>query len=269
MSAQPIGIFDSGLGGLSVWREVRRCLPGESIIYYGDSGRCPYGPRPVAEIVAFSQEITQFLVDQGCKLIVVACNTATGAAIAALRASFSLPFVGMEPAIKPAAIHTRSGVIGVLATRGTFAAAHFQRTRDRHAAHREVVVQEGDGLVELVERGQGDSPTAAALLRRYLDPMLAAGADQIVLGCTHYPFLRPQIEAILAGRATVIDPAPAVARQVGRVLQASGLLAPPAQVPTYRFFSSGDPAEMKALLSSITDPGFSVRIAPPPAQMRD
>lgn len=259
MSAQPIGIFDSGLGGLSVWREVRQLLPQESLVYYGDSGRCPYGARPAAEIVAFSEEITAFLIDQGCKLIVVACNTATGAAIAHLRARFDLPFVGMEPAIKPAAIHTRSGVIGVLATRGTFAAAHFQRTRDRHAAHREVVVREGDGLVELVERGQSDSPEAATLLRTYLEPMLAAGADQVVLGCTHYPFLRPQIEAILGGRAAVIDPAPAVARQVARVLQAGDLLAPAGQVPHYRFFTSGDPAPMAALLQAIGP------LAPPPA----
>ncbi|RMG55904.1 MAG: glutamate racemase [Bacteroidetes bacterium] len=260
MSTQPIGIFDSGLGGLSVWREVQRLLPYESILYYGDSGRCPYGPRPAADIRTFSTEITQYLVAQGCKLIVVACNTATGAAIAHLRAHFPLPFVGMEPAIKPAAIHTLSGVIGVLATRGTFAAAHFQRTRERHASDREVLVQEGDGLVELVESGRAESPEATALLRHYLDPMLAAGADQVVLGCTHYPFLREPIEQILGERARIIDPAPAVARQVVRVLDQAGLLAPAGQEPHYRFVTSGEKPPMEDLLGTILPAGLTYTI---------
>ncbi|GAB4404496.1 MAG: glutamate racemase [Bacteroidia bacterium] len=255
MHSGPIGIFDSGLGGLSVWREVQRLLPDESLIYLGDSGRCPYGPRPHGEILRFSQELSHWLVGQGCKLLVVACNTITGAAIDALRARYPLPFVGMEPALKPAAQQTHSGVIGVLATQGTFAGRHFQRALAHYGSQVEVQVQVGTGLVELVEQGQLDTPAARALLGDYLLPMLARGADQVVLGCTHYPFLRPLIEEILDGRAAIIDPAPAVARQVQRLLHTLDLEAPADQVPMYDFCTTGSVGDLQEFVAAIA-PSF-------------
>ncbi|MDX2283724.1 MAG: glutamate racemase [Bacteroidia bacterium] len=249
MHPGPVGIFDSGLGGLSVWREVRKLLPHEPLIYYADSARCPYGPRPAAEIRQFSGEITRWLLDRGCKLIVVACNTATAAAISWLREQFEVEFVGMEPAVKPAAAHTRTGHIGILATRGTFGGAHFQRAVERFAAGVEVHVQPGDGLVELVEQGRLDGPETEALLRRYLEPMLGAGCDQIVLGCTHYPFLLPAIRRIAGPEVQLIDPAPAVARRVRELLHARGLEAPADAGPLLEAFTSGDPASFASVLS--------------------
>jgi glutamate racemase len=251
MDQRPVGIFDSGLGGLSVWRELRRLMPQERMIYVADSANCPYGPRPAEEIVQLSERIARFLQAEGCKLIVVACNTATASAISHLRAHFDLPFVGMEPAIKPAAQRTRSGRIGVLATRGTFAGAHFHKTRLAHAAHVEVLVQPGDGLVECVERGDLNGPQPRSLLARYLAPMIEAGADQIVLGCTHYPFLRSPMEEILQGRAGLIDPGPAVARRAQELLLQSGAVRQDAQAPEYAFYTSGDPAQLERFLRAV------------------
>ncbi|MEZ4772670.1 MAG: glutamate racemase [Bacteroidia bacterium] len=244
MNPSPIGIFDSGLGGLSVWKEVKIACPSESLIYYADSGNCPYGSRPPEEIIHLSSEITQFLLRKHCKLIVVACNTATAAAIAHLRANFSVPFVGIEPALKPAAQLTKTGHIGVLATRGTFAGAHYQRTKEKFASKVEVHIQIGEGLVELVENNQANTPEAETLVRRYIGPMLDAGVDQIVLGCTHYPFLLPVMERVAGDRANIINPAPAVARQVVSQLEQLGLAAPEENQPEYSFFSSGDSARI-------------------------
>lgn len=251
MNAQAIGIFDSGLGGLSVWQELFQQLPHESVIYVADSGYCPYGSRPQAEIERLSDRIVRFLRGQACKLIVVACNTATAAAIADLRARYDLPFVGMEPAIKPAARATRSGVIGILATRGTFAGQHFQHSRTAYAHDKEVVIQEGQGLVELVERGQTRSLEAYRLLERYLQPMLQAGADQVVLGCSHYPFLRETMQEILAGRAEIVNPAPAVVRQVARLLTIHDLAAPPLRPSTHTFYTTGQLADLQRMVREI------------------
>lgn len=220
----PIGIFDSGLGGLSVWREIVRQHPRESTLYVADQAHIPYGPRSQDEIKTFSYGITRFLLDQGAKLIVVACNTASGAALYALRAGYpNVPFVGMEPAVKPAAEQTQNGIVGVLATPTTFQGNLFKRLVDRFANHIEIHTQVCPGLVEAVEAGHVTSPETRALLQGCLQPLIDANIDHLVLGCTHYPFLRGPIQDILGPGIPLIDPAPAVARQVGRVLYRHGL----------------------------------------------
>ena len=244
---RPIGLFDSGIGGLSIWRELVRRLPNEATIYVADAAYCPYGARPLEEIQARAVAITRFLLKRQCKLIVVACNTASAAALEKLRASFDLPFVGLEPAIKPAALATRSGHVGVLATAGTFRGNLFQNTTRRYAHAVQVYLQVGEGLVEQVEAGQFNGPVTEQRLRQYLEPMLAAGVDQIVLGCTHYPLLMPLIQQIVNGQAEIIDPAPAVASQVIRVLSAqdAGRRQPSAvtadSLAIHRFYTTGQP----------------------------
>ncbi len=208
-----IGIFDSGLGGLSVWLEVIKELPNTSIIYYADSGNCPYGNKSEAEITRLSKACTEFLLEQGCEMIIVACNTATAAAIEILRATYDVPFVGMEPAIKPAALQTQTGNVGVLATKGTLEGRLFNQTKSRYAQDVQVHIQIGEGLVELVENLEMNTPKAKDLLKQYLQPMLANNVDKIVLGCTHYPFLTPMIQQLVPKQVTIINPAPAVARQ--------------------------------------------------------
>lgn len=191
-------MFDSGVGGLSIFQEVTRLLPNESILYFADTLHCPYGEREPSEVAEFSEAITRFLLKKHCKLIVVACNTATAMAIDALRRNFpDVPFVGMEPAIKPAALKSRTKTVGVLATTGTFHGRLFQATRERFAGDVRVLTAVGTGLVELVEAGYGDSPEAEALLRQYLTPMLEVGMDRLVLGCTHYAFLSATIWRVI------------------------------------------------------------------------
>lgn len=218
-----IGIFDSGSGGLSVLKEIRRLLPGERYVYYSDNANCPYGDKSAEFVIGRARAITEHLLSEGAGIIIVACNTATAAAISTLRAEYNVPFIGMEPAVKPAAVATRSGVIGVLATSGTLAASKYLETRDRYADDVKVVEHVGRGFVELVERGELDGPHAEAVVRESLSPLLDAGADTIVLGCTHYPFLRDVIERIAGTSVRIIDPAPAVARQVVKVLEEKGI----------------------------------------------
>ena len=256
MHAAPIGIFDSGLGGLSVWREAVKLLPNHSIEYVSDNAWCPYGPRPAEEVIVRTKAISRFLLQQGCGIIVVACNTATAAAIDALRQTFSIPFVGMEPAVKPAVLHSKSGVVGVLATRGTFQGRLYQETSQRFAADVRVMEQVGDGLVELIEQGLIDSPQMQKLLRTYIEPMMEANADHLVLGCTHYPFLIPAIRQIVGDRMAIVDPAPAVARQLCAVLeQTQGrdvLLDPPSGgSPHYRFYATGSATNLQACYCAI------------------
>lgn len=237
MNDAPIGIYDSGLGGLTVWREVRRALPGESLLYLGDGKNCPYGSRPREEVCALADAAVGSLVAEGCKLIVVACNTATAAAIDFLRAKYSpLPIVGMEPAVKPACLATRSGVVGVLATERSLDGELFRRTAERYGRGVEVVAAPGRGFVELVESDREQTPEAEACVRAAVGEMLARGADQIVLGCTHYPFLLPVLERVVAGRGvTIVDPSPAVARRVVQLLDAGRLRAGTAHRPEYGF----------------------------------
>ena len=207
----PIGVFDSGLGGLTVWREVRRALPAESLVYLGDGKNCPYGSRPREEVRRLADEAVAFLVAQGCKLVVVACNTATAAAIDFLREKYApMPIVGMEPAVKPACLATRSGVVGVLATERSLDGELFRRTAARYGDGVDLVTAPGRGFVELVENDLEATPEAEATVRAAVAEMLEHGADQIVLGCTHYPFLLPVLERVVAGRGvTVVDPSPA------------------------------------------------------------
>lgn len=242
MNDNPIGVYDSGLGGLTVWRELRRALPRESLVYLGDGKNCPYGSRPAEEIRTLADRAVATLLDAGCKLVVVACNTATAAAIDFLRAKYSsTPIVGMEPAVKPACLNTRSGVVGVLATARSLEGDLFRRTAARYAEGVEVVAAVGEGFVELVEQDREQTPEAEACVRRAMEEMLRRGADQVVLGCTHYPFLMPLFERIVAGHGvTVIDPSPAVARHVARLLDHYGLRAGENYAPQYRFLTFGD-----------------------------
>jgi len=222
-NCNPVGIFDSGAGGLTVLSELVKLMPGESYIYFADSANCPYGSKPAEEIVKLSDKITQFLISKGCKIIVVACNTATAAAIDHLRASYSIPFIGMEPAIKPASLNTKTKSIGVLATAGTFKGRLYIETSRRYATDVNVCYQVGEGLVELVEAGKANSPEAEELLHRYIDPMVDCNIDQLVLGCTHYPFLKPVLKRILPNHITIVDPAPAVALHAKRVAENQSL----------------------------------------------
>lgn len=233
----PIGVYDSGLGGLTVWREIRRMLPGESLVYLGDGANCPYGSRPREEVRALADAAVARLVGMGCKMVVVACNTATAAAIDFLREKYAdLPIVGMEPAVKPACLATRSGVVGVLATERSLDGELFRRTAARYGSGIEVLTVPGTGFVELVEGDREDTPEAEATVRAAVEPMLARGADQIVLGCTHYPFLTPVLERVVAGRGVaIVDPSPAVARRVAQLLDDCGLRAPADHEPRFTF----------------------------------
>jgi glutamate racemase len=240
----PIGVFDSGVGGLSVLRELRALLPHEDFIYYADSAHCPYGGKSSAEIRARACAITEELLAAGCKLIVVACNTATIAAVEHLRAVYPVPFVGMEPAVKPACALTRSGVVGVLATGSALGGDKFHRLVAEHSGAVRVITQPCPGLVEQVEAGDMDGPETRRLLRTYLVPLAVQHADVIVLGCTHYPFLRPQIEAIAGASVTILDTGAAVARQAQRLLDRDGLLSARTSVGTVQWRGSGDPASL-------------------------
>ena len=244
-----IGVYDSGVGGLSVWKELRAGMPSETFCYVSDGAFCPYGPKAPAFVVERALAVSRFLIARGAEMIVVACNTATAAAIATLRATFDIPFVGMEPALKPAALHSQSGVVGVLATAGTFKGRLYLNTLARFSGRVKVIERVGTGLVELVEQGTLDGPEAESLVSRYVVPMLDAGADHIVLGCTHYPFLTPVIEKTVAGRAAIVNPAPAVARQALRVL--SGIRDLSEGPGTSAFFSTGDDSVLRVLVRKI------------------
>ena len=257
-SEAPIGLFDSGVGGLSVWREVVKLLPHEHTVYYADSAYCPYGQKSPAEITERSDRIMDFLLGQHqCKLMVVACNTATAAAIDHLRAAYPVPFVGMEPAVKPAALHSVTGVVGVLATQGTFKGRLYHETLERFAGHIQIIEQPGDGLVELVERGDTGGEEAQALLEKYIRPMLQANIDHLVLGCTHYPFLIPAIQKITGDRVTILDPAPAIAQRVKFLLSQHRLLRIPVNEARHEFFSSGDMKTLRLMLGVASPCGGS------------
>lgn len=246
----PIGVFDSGLGGLSVLREIRLLLPHEDLLYVSDSAHVPYGDKTEAHIRERSLLLARFLQAQGVKALVVACNTATAAAITLLREELpDLPVIGMEPALKPAVAATRSGVVGVLATVGTLASARFAALLARYAGDVDVITQPCPGLVEQIERGDLDGPQTRGLVERYTQPLLTRGADTLILGCTHYPFVRTLIEEIAGPDVRLIHTGPAVARQVERVLRERDLLAPAIRLGHERFWTSGTP---ETLLSSIS-----------------
>ncbi|MBU2525828.1 MAG: glutamate racemase [Bacteroidetes bacterium] len=225
MSAEaPIGIFDSGIGGTTIWKRIVSLMPHESGIYLADSKNAPYGTKSHDEIIALSVKNTEKLRAFGCKIVVVACNTATTNAIDYLRQSYDIPFIGIEPAIKPAALQTKTKKVGVLATRGTLSSQLFHHTMQKYTSGIEVFEQVGEGLVELIEAGKMDSKETRLLLKKYLQPMLANGVDTLVLGCTHFPFLIPEIRKIVPREFQILDSGHAVARQTKHVLEKSGLL---------------------------------------------
>jgi glutamate racemase len=248
---RPIGVFDSGVGGLTVWSQIVSQLPYESTIYLADSKHCPYGPRQTQEIIALSVGIIRFLLARGCKMVVVACNTASAAALTTVRARFSVPIIGLEPATKPAALATKTGHIGVLATEGTLNGSLFKNTAQVYASGVTVHRQVAHGLVALAESGQLSGVLPETLLQQYLQPMLAAGIDQLVLGCTHYPFFIPLIRQIAGDRVTILDPAEAVARQVSRLLSQHSLSCASSSTPTHKFCTTGAPQILQKLLATI------------------
>ena len=219
-----IGIFDSGTGGLSVFREIYRLLPDERYIYYSDNANCPYGEKSREYIIDRARAITLFLIGQGAEIVVVACNTATAAAISTLREEFPICFIGMEPAVKPAAQATATGVVGVLATAGTLKATKYIDTREKWAHDVKIVEHIGKGFVELVEDGTVIGEEAEAVVEKSIRPLIDAGADTIVLGCTHYPFLSDTIRKVAGKPINLIDPAPAVAKHLLDIMQENGLI---------------------------------------------
>lgn len=262
-----IGVFDSGSGGLSVLREIVRLIPEEKYIYLADNAHCPYGEKSPEYIIDRAREITRLLISKGAQIIVVACNTATAAAISTLRKEFSIKFIGMEPAVKPAALGTKTGVIGVLATAGTLKGSKYLTTKGNYEDGCRIVEHVGEGFVELVENGMLKGPEAEAVVRRSLYPLLEAGADTIVLGCTHYPFLLPVMEKVAAEWAKTpsgrkvqfIDPAPAVARHLVYVMIEEGLLAEERlsrlpsedQIPRVELISTGSPDSLNRIFNSL------------------
>lgn len=245
----PIGIFDSGVGGLSVLRAIRAQMPEETLVYFGDQGHIPYGPRPMEQIRDFSEAITNFLLEQNAKIMVVACNTASAAALKYLREKFpATQFVGMEPAVKPAAETTQTGKVGVLATPATFQGALYASVVERFANGVELFQNTCNGLVQQIEQGNLRGGETKKILEDALHPMLERKIDTVVLGCTHYPFVIPLIQEIVGENVRVIDPAPAVAKQVKRLLEAGGMRSDPSARGDVRFFTSGDPDALKSLL---------------------
>lgn len=239
-ASAPVGVFDSGVGGLSVLRDIRAALPYEDLVYIADSDNIPYGSKTPEFIQARSLRMTDFLIERDAKAIVIACNTATAAAASVLRARFALPVVAMEPAVKPAAAATRSGVVGVLATVGTLKSAQVAALLERFGQDIQVVLQPCPGLVERIEAGDLDGPATRALVERFTQPLIDQGADTIVLGCTHYPFVRPLIADVAGPDVALIDTGAAVARQLRRVLAERGLLNPGSEPGREQFWTTGD-----------------------------
>ncbi|WP_223551404.1 MULTISPECIES: glutamate racemase [Aestuariivivens] len=248
MNKQPIGIFDSGVGGTSIWKEIHTLLPHENTIYLADSANAPYGIKGKQTIIDLSIKNTEFLLERNCKLIVVACNTATTNAIDYLRQNYNVPFIGIEPAIKPAALQTKNQAIGILATKGTLSSSLFSKTSTLFASNIKVVEQVGDGIVELIETGKLYSDDMRALLNLYLKPMLEANIDYLVLGCTHYPYLIPILNDLLPHHVKIIDSGEAVARQTKAVLEKNQLINPQKNKAQIQFFTNGNPEVMQSVL---------------------
>lgn len=250
MSTQPIGIFDSGIGGTSIFKEIHTLLPKEDIIYLADSNNAPYGNKSKKDILQLSIKNTEILLKKDCKLIVVACNTATTNAIAYLRQHYDIPFIGIEPAIKPASLLSASKSIGILATKGTLSSALFHKTSDLYAKNVTVVERIGEGLVPLIEAGKHDSEEIKSLLKTYIAPMLKANIDYLVLGCTHYPYLIPQLKNILPKNVKIIDSGLAVAKQTKAILKTNNILNTSNSKPKIQFYSNGEIEVLKSFLNN-------------------
>ena len=249
-AAHSIGIFDSGIGGISIWKEIHQLLPNENTIYLSDSKNAPYGQKSRQEILELSIKNTEFLLQRHCKLIVVACNTATTNAIDYLRAHYDVPFIGIEPAIKPAALQTKTNTIGILATKGTLNSELFEKTSS--TINKEIIVKEtiGKGLVELIEGGKLHSKKMTNLLTSYLQPMMAEKVDSLVLGCTHYPYLIPQIKEIVGNKLQIIDSGQAVAKQTKNILEANKLLNKSVSSGKHQLYINKDKSVLELLVSS-------------------
>jgi glutamate racemase len=260
--SHPIGVFDSGVGGLSVLRDIRRELWNEDLIYVADSSHAPYGDKSAEYIEARAISIVEFLLQQSAKAIVVACNTATSAAVAALRARFRVPIIAMEPAVKPAVAQTQSGVIGVLATRRTVASENFLNLLQRFGNATEIVVQPCPGLAEQVEAGDLAGLKTRSLLQQYIQPLLEKGADTIVLGCTHYPFLENTIQTMIGPNIAIIDPGEAIARELRRRLTHAGGLSTNPNQGAERFWTSACPENAQAVISQLWQMEVEVKSLP-------
>lgn len=245
----PIGIFDSGVGGTSIWKEITSLLPLENTIYLSDSKNAPYGEKSKKEIIDLAIKNTEFLLAQNCKLIVVACNTATTNAIQILREKYNVPFIGIEPAIKPASLITKTNNIGILATKGTLTSALFEKTSN--TINKKIIIKEkiGEGLVELIEEGKLHAAETKNLLKTYIQPMMDEKVDCLVLGCTHYPYLIPQIRKIVGNEIKIIDSGEAVAKQTKKVLESHGLLNNNNTISTHQFYINKNKKVLETLLS--------------------
>ncbi|MFK5880413.1 MAG: glutamate racemase [Flavobacteriaceae bacterium] len=247
----PIGIFDSGIGGTSIWKEIAALLPNEKTIYLADSLNAPYGEKSPKKIIEFSIKNTELLLNKGCKLIVVACNTATTNAIEFLRNTYDVPFIGIEPAIKPAALKTQTNSIGILATKGTLSSALFSKTSELFTANIQVTEQVGKGLVQLIESGKLHSDEMNQLLKKHLNPMLVNNIDCLVLGCTHYPYLIPQIQNVVGDKVQIIDSGLAVARQTKAILEQYQLENTSTQKGVHHFFTNTDVDVLETILVEV------------------
>ncbi|MGJ8743797.1 glutamate racemase [Polaribacter sp.] len=246
----PIGIFDSGVGGTSIWKEIKTLLPFENTMYLSDSLNAPYGEKSQQEIIDLSIKNTQFLLEHNCKLIVVACNTATTNAIKTLRKTFTVPFIGIEPAIKPAALQTKTNTIGILATKGTLNSELFEKTSstiNKKIVRKEII---GKGLVELIEGGKLYSDEMTVLLSSYINPLIAQNVDSLVLGCTHYPYLIPQIRELVGTKITIIDSGAAVARQTKAILKLNNILNSTTNKGRHHFYINKDKGVLSQLIAS-------------------
>lgn len=249
VNKNPIGLFDSGIGGTSIWKEIHQLLPNEDTIYLADSKNAPYGQKSKEEIIELSFKNTEFLLNQNCKLIVVACNTATTNAIKELRAKYNVPFIGIEPAIKPAALHSKTQKIGILATKGTLNSELFYKNVEQFQEI-QIIEQIGFGLVELIEGGKIDSEEMQELLLKYLNPMVQANIDYLVLGCSHYPYLIPQIKKIIPKKITIIDSGEAVARQTKKVLEEVVGINENTHLSKNIFYTNTNPEVLKEILEN-------------------
>ena len=250
MKNNSIGFFDSGIGGITIWESVNRLLPNENTIYLADSKNSPYGKKTNDELINISKENVEFLINKKCKLIVVACNTATTNSINFLRKSYNLPFIGIEPAIKPAALNTKTGKIGVLATKGTLGSSLFEKTSNIHGNKVEIIEQHGLGLVELIEKGIYSGSKIDSLLKEYLNPMLENNIDKLVLGCTHYPLIKESIKKIINESINIIECSEAVALQTERVLIKSNLINSGTEKSKKLFYTNGDKNVLNSLLNN-------------------
>ena len=251
MSNHPIGIFDSGLGGITIFEEIHSILPNENIIYLADSKNAPYGKKSKEKIIELSIKNTELLIKKGCKLIVVACNTASTNAVKTLRENYELPFIRIQPAIKPAALNSKTKTVGILATEGTITSELFYETSQRFASGVEVVEQIGEGIVELIESGKMHSHEMDVLLRKYLYPMLEKKIDYLVLGCTHYPFLKPQLSEIIGYNVNIIDSGEAVARQTKNILEIENLVNTTKSKGKQYFYINKNPDVFQSILTTI------------------